>query len=246
MPDYLNELEAFWDDFAEEYEMIQQESIFPIAEELRDFLLAENLLPCQTFLDLAGGSGRYLSTIKAYVQKYDLVDLSAEMLKLAADKSDSNVQLIKNDQKKFLSQNKERYNIVFSAMNPALQTKEELLAFCQASHDWCLILRVVTDEDQIFSPYEEKNSDLLLNDRYKTFLNELNIPYRTKKFAYTNCEEITRDFFQEYFMDDFSSTELAEITEKTFGNKLKKWNQQFLDFELIYFHVPKTYNENGF
>lgn len=246
MSDYLNELEAFWDEFAEEYEMIQQESIFPIAEELRDFLLAENLLPCQTFLDLAGGSGRYLSTIKAYVQKYDLVDLSAEMLKLAADKSDSNVQLIKNDQKNFLSQNKQRYNIVFSAMNPALQTKEELLTFCQASHDWCLILRVVTDEDQIFSPYEEKNSDLLLNDSYKTFLNELNIPYRTKKIAYTNCEEITRVFFQEYFMDDFSSTELAEITEKTFGNKLKKWNQQFLDFELIYFHVPKTYNEIGF
>ena len=165
MTDYLNELETFWDEFAEEYEAIQQESIFPIAEELRDFLLAENLLPCQTFLDLAGGSGRYLSTLKAYVEKYDLVDLSAEMLKLAAAKSSSTVQLIKNDQKSFLSQNKQRYGIVFSAMNPALQTKEELLDFCQASHDWCLILRVITDEDQLFSPYEEINSDLLLNKK---------------------------------------------------------------------------------
>ena len=246
MPDYLNELETFWNEFAEEYEMIQQESTIPIAEELRDFLLSENLLPCQTFLDLAGGPGRYLSTIKAYVQKYDLVDLSAEMLKLAADKSDSNVQLIKNDQKNFLSQNKHRYNIVFSAMNPALQTKEELLAFCQASQEWCLILRVTTDEDQLFSPYEEINPDLLLNERYKAFLTELHIPYQTKKFAYTNSEEVTRDFFREYFTGDFSPTELVKITEKTFGVKQQKINQQFLDFELIYFHVPKTYNENGF
>ena len=34
---------------------------------------------------------------------------------------------------------------------------------------------------------------------YKSFLNELHIPYLTKKFAYTNYEEVTRDFFQEYF-----------------------------------------------
>lgn len=197
-------------------------------------------------MDLAGGSGRYLATLKTHVQNYDLVDLSAEMLKLAAAKSGSNVRLIKNEQKNFLSQNKKRYNIVFSAMNPALQTKEELLAFCQASQDWCLILRVITDEDQLFSPYEEMNPDLLLNERYKAFLTELHIPYHTKIFTYTNYEEITRDFFQEYFMENFSPTELTEITEKTFGDKQQKINQQFLDFELIYFHVPKTYNENGF
>lgn len=37
MSDYLNDLEIFWDEFAEEYETIQQESTFPIAEDLRDF-----------------------------------------------------------------------------------------------------------------------------------------------------------------------------------------------------------------
>lgn len=31
------ELAEFWDEFAEEYEEIQQESPFPIARELRDF-----------------------------------------------------------------------------------------------------------------------------------------------------------------------------------------------------------------
>ncbi|WP_367378361.1 methyltransferase domain-containing protein [Enterococcus gilvus] len=246
MSDYLNELEAFWDEFAEEYEVIQQESIFPIAEELRDFLLEQALLPCQSLVDLAGGSGRYLPSLQKYAAHYDLVDLSGEMLKMAADKAGENVQLIKQDQATFLRQNKQLYDIAFSAMNPALQTKAELLDFCQASKDWCLILRVVKDEDQLFSPYEEKNPDLLLNERYKNFLNELGIPFYTRIFSYTNQEEISRDFFQEYFADDFSTVELRGIIEKTFGNALQKNNQQFLGFELIYFQVPKAYNENGF
>ena len=49
------ELAEFWDEFAEEYEEIQQESPFPIARELRDFLVQEGIFPCQTFLDIAGG-----------------------------------------------------------------------------------------------------------------------------------------------------------------------------------------------
>lgn len=45
MSDFLEDLKMFWNDFAEEYENIQQESSFPIAEELRDFLLAEKSCP---------------------------------------------------------------------------------------------------------------------------------------------------------------------------------------------------------
>ena len=245
MSEYLNDLELFWNDFAEEYEAIQQESPFPIAEDLRNFLLAEKILPCQTFLDLAGGSGRYLSTFQEYVKEYDLWDISQEMLKIAAEKADTNVQFINQAQEVFLNRKKQSYDLVFSAMNPALQTKTDLLDFCQASKDWCLLLRVVKDEDQLFSSYEEKNPDLLLNERYKTFLDEMQISYRTKRFSYTKHEEFSREFFQEYFAEDFSLTELAEITEKAFGESQQKSNQQFLDFELIYFHVPKTYNENG-
>ena len=40
------ELAEFWDEFAEEYEEIQQESPFPIARELRDFLVQEGIFPC--------------------------------------------------------------------------------------------------------------------------------------------------------------------------------------------------------
>lgn len=246
MSDYLNELEVFWDEFAEEYEVIQQESIFPIAEELRDFLLEQALLPCQSLVDLAGGSGRYLPSLQKYAAHYDLVDLSGEMLKIAKAKADANVRLIKQTQEAFLATNKQRYDVAFSAMNPALQTKEELLAFCQLSRGWCLLLRVVKDEDQLFSPYEEKNPDLLLNERYKDFLAARNLSYRTKRFSYTSRETVSREFFQDYFADDFSTEALTEITQKTFGDENERVNQQFLDFELIYFQVPKAYNENGF
>lgn len=59
------ELAEFWDEFAEEYEEVQQESPFPIARELRDFLVQEGLFPCQTFLDIAGGTGRYYLFFKS-------------------------------------------------------------------------------------------------------------------------------------------------------------------------------------
>lgn len=246
MSNYLDELAAFWDDFAEDYEAIQQESLFPIAEDLRDFLLEEKIIPCETFLDLAGGTGRYLATIQREVKEYHLLDISQKMLSIAAKKANGNVQLINQAQETFLSQHKQRYNVVFSVMNPALETKQDLLAVCQASKDWCLILRVVKDEDQLFSPYEGQQKELLLNERYKTFLTEWKIPYQTKRFVYTKKEEISRDFFQEYFEEEFSKVALAKIIEKNFANNEKATNRQFLDFELIYFRVPKTYNKNGF
>lgn len=246
MTEQLNELEAFWDDFAVEYEEIQQESDFPIAEDLRAFLLKEKMLPCQTFLDLAGGTGRYLSHLQNAVENYDLVDISEKMLEIAKTKANENVRLIKADQTSFLQQVKQRYDIVFSAMNPALQSKADILAFCQASRHWCLILRVVRDEDQLFSPYEEKNPDLLLNKRYKTFLQEEKITFKIKQFSYQKTEKISKAFFREYFEDDFTASELVKMLEKHFGNQQEMDNQQFLDFELIYFHVPKAYNENGF
>lgn len=43
------ELAEFWDEFAEEYEEIQQESPFPIARELRDFLVQEGLFRVRHF-----------------------------------------------------------------------------------------------------------------------------------------------------------------------------------------------------
>ncbi len=58
----MNEKE--WDEFAEEYYEIQQESQVTIAEDVKNYLKTEKVLPAETAADVAGGSGRFLSLAK--------------------------------------------------------------------------------------------------------------------------------------------------------------------------------------
>ena len=60
MDDNTKELEQYWDEFSQEYEEIQNESLVDIGQQLKEFLLAEKLLPTSQFLDLAGGTGKYI------------------------------------------------------------------------------------------------------------------------------------------------------------------------------------------
>ena len=46
MGESTKELEKYWDEFSQEYEEIQNESLVNIGQELREFLLAKKLLPC--------------------------------------------------------------------------------------------------------------------------------------------------------------------------------------------------------
>lgn len=245
MNEYLDELREFWDDFAEDYEQIQQESSFPIADDLAAFLISEKIFPCQTFLDLAGGTGRYLSSFQQQVENYTLVDISEQMLHYAKNKAAENVLLIKQSQEAFLTQSNTRFDVVFSAMNPALKTSRDLTALQRISRNWCLLFRAIQEEDTLFSPYEAANPDLLLNQQYKTFLQAEKIPYKIKQFSYKKSEEVNREFFQAYFEDDFPAAELGMMIEKTFGDAPQKNNESRLTFELIYFQVPKAYNESG-
>ena len=73
----MNEKE--WDDFAEEYYEIQQESQTTIAEDVRKYLKSEKVLPAEIVADVAGGSGRFLSLAKE-VNHYVLIDFSSGML----------------------------------------------------------------------------------------------------------------------------------------------------------------------
>ena len=50
MDESTKELEKYWDEFSQEYEEIQNESLVNIGQELREFLLAEKLLPARDFL----------------------------------------------------------------------------------------------------------------------------------------------------------------------------------------------------
>ena len=45
MDDNTKELEQYWDEFSQEYEEIQNESLVDIGQQLKEFLVAEKLLP---------------------------------------------------------------------------------------------------------------------------------------------------------------------------------------------------------
>lgn len=68
-------------------------------------------------------------------------------------------------------------------MNPALDTPEKVNALCQLSEEWCLIFRLVEEQDSLFSPFEqESNPQLNWMAKYKAFLKKNSDPFSQKIF----------------------------------------------------------------
>ena len=79
-------------------------------------------------------------------------------------------------------------------MNPALDTPEKVNALCQLSEEWCLIFRLVEEQDSLFSPFEqESNPQLKWMAQYKAFLKK-NSDLFHKKFFFEASEAISKDF----------------------------------------------------
>lgn len=236
----LTELKQFWDDFASEYTDIQAESQLPIQKDLADFLMHQKLLPQDSFLDLAGGNGKYVPSFIAHVQNYVLVDLSSEMLQIAANNYHyQNLSLIESSQQAFFTQTQDHtFDMVFSAMNPALTSIDQLIEMLRIAKKYVCILRLVQEEDQLFSPIEEKlygkPSDLKWMATYKRWLKR---PFQTKSFHYSVSEVISVDLFRLYFADELSATELEKTIDQLFQGKTEIKNAVDYTFELLYCYV---------
>lgn len=234
------DLVYFWDGFAEEYEEIQQESPFPIAQELGKFLVQEKILPCPTLLDIAGGSGRYLSVFQDHVKRYTLADISPKMLELAREKRKSeHVDFLRISQEALIQTNK-KFQVVFSAMNPALNHPEKIKELCQLSQKWCLIFRLVKDEDSLFSPYDQEvNPELKWMEHYKNFLQKEKQEFFVQQFTFEKTEMISKKFFHAYFEDECSKRELERRINEHFGVQESCKNYQKVVYELIYIPCNK-------
>lgn len=230
----------FWDGFAEEYEEIQQESPFPIAQELGKFLVKEKILPCPTLLDIAGGSGRYLSVFQDHVKRYTLADISPKMLELAREKRKSeHVDFLRISQEVLIQTNK-KFQVVFSAMNPALNRPEKIKELWQLSQKWCLIFRLVKDEDSLFSPYnQEVNPELKWMADYKNFLQKEKQEFFVQQFTFEKTEMISKAFFHAYFEDECSKRELERRINEHFGVQELCKNYHKVVYELIYIPCDK-------
>lgn len=230
--------ENFWDNFAEEYDEIQAASFTTIEKDLTDFLLQEKILPQSSILDLAGGSGKYMRFFQAFTDEYLLVDFSKNMIELAKKKANSKVAFLQMAQADFFQQ-PQRFDLVFSAMNPALKATD-LPAFNRLSKDWCCLLRVIEDFDSLFSPFETKNPDLAINQSYKEMLDQLKINYQTKQFTYQHKEVYEKAFFHAYYQDELPQEELDERLKTVFGQHSTKENLHQITFEIIYYQVECT------
>lgn len=243
MDESTKELEKYWDEFSQEYEEIQNESLVNIGQELREFLLAEKLLPARDFLDLAGGTGKYIPHFSDFTDKYNIVDLSAKMLDFAQNKKAdaSKIAFIHQEQAEFLEQSeKDAYDFVFTAMNPALDSKEALIELNRISQRNVGILRLIFDEDNLFSQVEQlyfpaqeqhKEAQMLL---YKAWLEELNWKYKSKKFRFFLSESISSQFFSDYFSDEISNDELEALKQLFFKENENRDMERLVIFELLY------------
>ncbi|MGO3006605.1 MAG: methyltransferase domain-containing protein [Lactococcus cremoris] len=243
MDESTKELEKYWDEFSQEYEEIQNESLVNIGQELREFLLAEKLLPARDFLDLAGGTGKYIPHFSDFTDKYNIVDLSAKMLDFAQNKKAdaSKIAFIHQEQAEFLEQSeKDAYDFVFTAMNPALDSKEALIELNRISQRNVGILRLIFDEDNLFSQVEQlyfpaqeqhKEAQMLL---YKAWLEELNWKYKSKKFRFFLSESISSQFFSDYLSDEISNDELEALKQLFFKENENRDMERLVIFELLY------------
>lgn len=226
----LQEMIDFWDDFAQEYTTIQNESQTNITQDVIAFLTKQAIFPTSSLLDLAGGSGKYIKGFLPFVEQYVFVDFSKEMIRIAQKKNtDKKIVFLKQDQATFFKETKNQsYDIVFSAMNPALTTQNDLDELLRIAKKRVYLLRLVSDEDLIFSHLEEEYPNLMAN--YKEWLKR---PYHSTKFVYRLEEEVEKAFFFDYFEGEIPFDKLEEVAKIRFKNEKYFLNQRKIVFELL-------------
>lgn len=226
----------FWDDFALEYTEIQNESAINIVADVGKYLTKQFPVKVKTLVDLAGGSGKYLPVLYPFTENYFLVDFSKEMIALARKKYPlEKIEFVINEQNRFLAQTaNQTYDILFSAMNPAIRTKKDLKEIIRVTKQRVYLLRVIQDEDTLFSPFEEPNQDWTLMAQYK---NWLDLPYQSHFFTYQLEETITKAFFETYFEDDLAPKLLETALEEFFPIEETVINRKTITFELLIINV---------
>lgn len=227
----------FWDEFAQEYAQIQRESQLKIAEEVAAFLVEQKVFPISAFVDFAAGTGRYISAFYSYVDEYYAIDFSKEMLKIIEETTEdpmNKLHLVQQSQKDFLSAD-QHWPCIFMAMNPAVRDKETLLQFQKKAHQ-LIILRMITEEENVFQPYEKNLSaknDLNLNTWYKKWFSEEAIDWQSRQFEYILKEEIDQEIFHLYFEEEYSLEQRQQMVQHVFGEALTVESQTKITFELL-------------
>lgn len=239
--------EEAWDEFAEEYYAVQEESQVPIVEDIVDFLYKESVLPAESLVDVAGGAGRYLPLLAEQVAKYELVDFSAAMLKYAQQKAKrsgvANVVFKKQTFATFLD-SKEQYDVIFSAANPAFTQTEQVEKLMKKSKKWCVMVRVIQSEDDLFTviddelgiAVEDQNITPFISNQIEIFLQSKGIPVKKQDFSYQIKETISRELLTEYY-DTEMTAELKEKIAQLFSKKTERISTTTVTYRLLLWQI---------
>lgn len=243
----MNEKE--WDEFAEEYYEIQQESQVTIAEDVKNYLKTEKVLPAETAADVAGGSGRFLSLAKE-INRYDLIDFSSGMLENAKKEAEKNelpnVSFIKQSLEEFIQSN-ETYEMVFTAANPALVHLIQLEKLMKKSSKWCVIIRVVESIDDVFYPIEKQlgmieedpNTSPVVMDQFETYLIDEGFKVKKKDFTYFTQESITEELMKLYYDAYAKDPVVTRYIRKLFSEKREILSTTKLTYRLLLWSADK-------
>ena len=86
----MQEDRAFWNHFAADYAAAEQDSRLPLAHDVTTWMIANELLPTDSLIDLAAGTGRFAIRLAPYVRHLTLIDWSSAMLTYAKTRLKAN------------------------------------------------------------------------------------------------------------------------------------------------------------
>ncbi|EOL43154.1 hypothetical protein RV11_GL000630 [Enterococcus phoeniculicola] len=250
----MKEIEDFWDEFAEEYNEIQEESELTLSSDVTNYFEKRNVFPANALLDLAGGSGRYLLDFSSNVKNYTLVDISEKMLEKAEQLAEShqrkNCQFLHKEMSDFFNEtNDNAYEYVFSAMNPAIQSVANLLELNRISEKGVFIFRMTEETDSLFSVIDARlgidhqQEELSWLFTYQEWLAELKFVTETKSFYYQYEEAFSRAFLETYYEEFIEETQFRTLLSELFSDNSTVTSKTTICFTLLYWKKKDTVSQ---
>lgn len=235
-----DEIKQFWNEFTHEYYTIQQESFATITTDVAEYLYQSGVFPAQDIVDLAGGYGKYIPAFLPYTQQYHLVDIAPNMIQLAKELyQEPKLTFIEASQLDFLTYSvANQYDCVFSALNPALETKAELDRLLAIAERYVCLLTITKDCDTLFETIETKLGEASqfptpFFQQLPEWLKAEGWAWHQKTFTYTKEEQYEKTFIQEYFLDERQvNPSLTPYIETLFGDRLQQASTHTIEFTL--------------
>lgn len=216
-----------WNDFAQTYATVQQESRLPIEIDVVQYLAQRLPLKTLTVVDVAAGTGRYALPLTQAAQSVELIDWAENMLKLADQwltaHDQTNYRLTSADWHTLPA--KPRADLAFVSQLPTLTPADlpKLRAFGRRA----LVLNLQT---QAASSLLTKMADALNTPtptspqanparamNVSDYLTTNHISYHTHDFHYTLPDQASVSDLLTNFDQPFSVREANQLAEKVTG-----------------------------